>query len=289
MEQEDHGCCASCHLVLKQPFVECKTISCSSPKICLECFSKGREFDKHKNNHRYTIVQEDFSVLSPTWSASEEVQLLDSLITRGEGNWEEISKNIPSKSPEECRSHYEKFYLDVTYKNSSINATGGCRQDQPVIFVASEVDPLRPQTRSNLHKDLAGYNAARGDFDWESDNLAEMELNSIEANDSLYEHILDHHSKKENEDDDDESILIAALSGAALQIYNQRLKKRLKRKKVVREFGLLNKSRSLAFPKRYPLIWTNKFDHIFKLGRLMCAFDLDFVSEGLEHEFELRY
>jgi hypothetical protein len=35
-------------------------------------------------------------------------------------------------------------------------------------------------------KDLAGYNAARGDFDWESDNLAEMELNVIEANDDLY-------------------------------------------------------------------------------------------------------
>ena len=62
---------------------------------------------------------------------------------------------------------------------------------QPVIFAPLEASTsgsgiLRPSQRSNLHKDLAGYNAARGDFDWESDNLAEMELNVIEANDDLY-------------------------------------------------------------------------------------------------------
>ena len=42
-EEQDHGCCSSCHLVLKQPFIKCK--SCKPiENICLDCFSKGREF-----------------------------------------------------------------------------------------------------------------------------------------------------------------------------------------------------------------------------------------------------
>ena len=43
--EQDHGCCSSCHLVLKQPYIACrvcKTSSASEPvSICLDCFSKG--------------------------------------------------------------------------------------------------------------------------------------------------------------------------------------------------------------------------------------------------------
>ena len=66
----DHGCCSSCHLVLKQPFIECKTCK-TGENICLECFSKGKEFSKHKKTHRYVIVQDDFDVLESNWTASE--------------------------------------------------------------------------------------------------------------------------------------------------------------------------------------------------------------------------
>ena len=63
-------------------FLACKT--CKSPEnICLECFSKGKEFQKHKKTHRYAIIQEKFSVLEPKWTASEEIILLDSLIQKG--------------------------------------------------------------------------------------------------------------------------------------------------------------------------------------------------------------
>ena len=105
-------------------------------------------------------------------------------------------------------------------------------------------------------KDLAGYNAARGDFDWESDNLAEMELNVIEANDDLYRLIATTASGESGEEDimeatdDCDNVLVAKLNFVALQVHNQRLKKRLKRKRIVKEFGLLNKARDLGLPRR---------------------------------------
>ena len=269
---KDHGCCSSCHLVLKQPFIVCKTCKQEAAlHICLDCFSKGREFGKHKKTHRYTVVNEDFSVLDATWTAADEVKLLEALIQKGEGNWEEISKSLASeaKSPLQCQRHYENFYLDGDgFKNESgfVNhIDDGKRDDQPVLFVPNEGhhgQPLRPANRSTLHKDLAGYNAARGDFDWESDNLAEMELNLIEANDDLY--------LASNEDlscdsfANEDAYLVAALSTTALQVHNQRLGKRWRRKRMVREHGLLNKARYLGLPRRYPAVANagNKYEHV---------------------------
>jgi len=60
---------------------------------------------------------------------------------------------------------------------------------------------LWPFSQYLSFKDLAGYNAARGDFDWESDNLAEMELNVIEANDDLYRLIATAASGESDEED----------------------------------------------------------------------------------------
>jgi len=70
---------------------------------------------------------------------------------------------------------------------------------------------------SNLHKELAGYNAARGDFDWESDNLAEMELNGIDVNgDDLYQY-LDLDIEYCDSTTTDDLNLLAALTSTALQ------------------------------------------------------------------------
>ena len=53
-----------------------------------------------------------------------------------------------------------------------------------------------------------------------------------------------------NADDCDTDVLTAKLNFVALQVHNQRLKKRLKRKRIVKEFGLLNKARDLGLPRR---------------------------------------
>ena len=103
-------------------------------------------------------------MLEDSWTASEETKLLDSLLQKGEGNWEEISKNLGStKGPLECQKHYEKFYLDNSSTFPSFTTNPGLRHDQPVIFapiddhVGGGSGIPRPVQRSTLHKDLAGY------------------------------------------------------------------------------------------------------------------------------------
>lgn len=147
-DEQDHGCCSSCHLVLKQPFINCKTSSCGKKvQICLECFSRGREFGKHKKSHKYSIVFKDFSILDESWTASEEVKLLEALSNKGE-NWEEVSRLVSTKSPSECQRHYENHYIDND-DFPDFNTEVGLRQDQPVIFAPSESgsNVIRPQNR----------------------------------------------------------------------------------------------------------------------------------------------
>ena len=39
---------------------------------------------------------------------------------------------------------------------------------------------------------------------------------------------------------------------------------------------------------RYPVISSHKYEHVFKVGRVLCSLDFDFILEGLEHELEIR-
>ncbi len=302
----DHGCCSSCHRALREPFVQCRQCKINPKEdtlLCLECFSKGREFGKHKKGHKYSIVKSSFSVLEPSWSADEEQALLNALAHQGEGNWDEISKAVGEvKTAAECKEHYETHYLDnltgsfftTSTTNNHIRSNEQPMTFRPIDDYGSVV--VRPSARSLLHKDLAGYNAARGDFDWESDNLAEMELNGIEAvRDGLFdddvEVVFNHHDDSDNAAAENEKALVAALSTAALDVYQNRLKKRLKRKRVVKELGLLNKPKALGLTRRYPVIKAagSRYDLIFKMGpKLMCSFDFDFVLEGLDHELGVR-
>lgn len=286
-DTSDQGCCSSCHLVLKQPYVQCKTCKDQTVCICLDCFSKGRQFGKHKKTHRYAVINEHFSVLDENWTAEEEAKLLDALLQKGEGNWEEISKSLgTNKSPDQCQWHYQDKYLDNHDFPGFDHVQPGSRKDQPCVFAPMESpgDVLRPAQRSQMHKDLAGYNAARSDFDWESDNLAEMELNVIEADDELYNLM----TSNEPLDEDSDQYLVASLSSTALNIHNNRLKKRGNRKLIVREYGLLNKARDLGLPRKYPMTSGHKYGHVLKIGRILCALDFDFMLEGLEHELEVR-
>ena len=60
--------------------------------------------------------------------------------------------------------------------------------------------------------------------------------------------------------------------------------------RVIREYGLLNKSKAVCLPSRYPYLRNlPKYDQLFRYGaKLLCAFDFDYVLEGLHHEMQLR-
>ena len=54
------------------------------------------------------------------------------------------------------------------------------RSDQPVAFQTPFEFPPRPTPGTQVCKELAGYNAARADFDVESDNLAELDMCAVD-------------------------------------------------------------------------------------------------------------
>ncbi len=294
-------CCHSCHLVLRDPHIVCCDCPDVTTKICLECFAKGSKFASHLETHRYRVVNAAFSVLEPSWTAEEETVLLNLLLTRGQGSWEDIAKGLQgSKTAEQCAEHFQKQYVDNSsgllsdYWKERAKSIRAQRRDQPVSLVCPTDFPPRPLAGSAAHKDLAGYNPARGDFDSELFNTAELDIVHVDA-----EAVKEGYECRERlcsmEEDDEEppsdADLDAMLQMSSMEVYNDRLRERQRIKRLVRELGLLNKSRELSATSRQDhlaLMGGPPYGKLRKFSRLLCSFDFDYLLEGLRHEFTLR-
>ena len=46
------------------------------------------------------------------WGADEEGLLMEAIETFGMGNWADISEHVGTKTLEECRDHYIRFYIE---------------------------------------------------------------------------------------------------------------------------------------------------------------------------------
>lgn len=237
---------------------------------------------------------------------------------------------IRAKDASECQMHFQKVYVDdaTGQFRSVLEGLGpeGTRKDQPITYVPDGAVPqttgidsksknnagiyfgsslIRPGPGTQPSKDLAGYNAARADFDSEFDNQFELHLNGIEANDEMYKLV------ESVEDDsptsalaqqvfgskppdfignEEEDSLAASLSVAALEVYRSKLKARHRRKRVIKEYGLLNKAKAMSLPSRYPHLNATKYESLYKYGSrlIQCSIDFDFILEGLHHEMMLR-
>ena len=87
-----------------------------------------------------------------------------------------------------------------------------------------------------IKSELAGYNAARGDFDAEFDNGMEVYLNDIEVDERMYEIVNNGENKMQlykniSDEKEENEELIAQLSVAMLEIYKRKLRARSKRKR----------------------------------------------------------
>ncbi|XP_037512459.1 transcriptional adapter 2-alpha isoform X2 [Rhipicephalus sanguineus] len=102
--------CAFCSYVFVDVHIQCVECDPKVP-ICIRCFSRGVESLTHKNDHQYSVVTTEFPLLCKTWTAAEELKLLDALLECGIGNWGDIAKQVASKCAEECESHYLQHYI----------------------------------------------------------------------------------------------------------------------------------------------------------------------------------
>uniref|UniRef100_A0A8C6Y8P7 Transcriptional adapter n=1 Tax=Naja naja TaxID=35670 RepID=A0A8C6Y8P7_NAJNA len=140
--------CRGCSSYLAEPYIKCA--ECSPPPflLCLQCFTRGFEYKKHQSDHSYEIMTSNFPVLDPTWTAQEEMALLEAVMDCGFGNWQDVANQMSTKTKEECEKHYMKHFINNP------------------LFASSLLD-------------MAGYMPARADF-IEFDNYAEWDLRDID-------------------------------------------------------------------------------------------------------------
>ncbi|XP_043387192.1 transcriptional adapter 2-alpha isoform X2 [Chelonia mydas] len=216
--------CRGCSSYLMEPYIKCA--ECGPPPflLCLQCFTRGFEYKKHQSDHTYEIMTSDFPVLDPSWTAQEEMALLEAVMDCGFGNWQDVANQMCTKAKEECEKHYMKHFINNPLFASTLlnlkQAEEAQNADMAIPFHPAD-DPPRPTFDSLLSRDMAGYMPARADFIEEFDNYAEWDLRDIDF----------------VEDDSD---ILHALKIAVVDIYHSRLKERQRRKKIIRDHGLIN-------------------------------------------------
>ncbi|XP_050675342.1 transcriptional adapter 2B isoform X2 [Leptidea sinapis] len=254
--------CTYCQEEINGVRVRCA--ECKDFDICLQCFSLGAEIGQHRNDHSYQFMDAGaFGIFlgRNSWTANEEVRLLDAMEQFGFGNWEDIAKHIETRTSEEARDEYIARY----FEGSIGRATWGNVEtaSRPLLHCPEKDNgPLSPSAVSRLQplaitQDEAAqlcYMSNRDDFEREHDHEAEQLVSTLSLN-----------------PEDDE--LDVALKLSQVDIYTRRLRERTRRKRLVRDYQLVavffnnqrNKQRTLGklakekkeFTER--LRWTAQF------------------------------
>ncbi|XP_023227126.1 transcriptional adapter 2-alpha-like [Centruroides sculpturatus] len=267
---EENRLCPICGVFLSEPYIQCA--DCKNCFLCLTCFSKGKEFGNHQNNHSYEIKRNNFPLLVSGWTAAEEVCLLDALFECGLGNWAEVSRQVKTKSKEECRIHYFQHYVYKPKPPLPVFPENNCDNTihaTPIIYKTCN-EPPRPAVDSPTCLNMAGYMAARGDFNTEYDNFAELDIKPIEFN-------------------EEKDPVLIELNLAVLNIYRSRMWERARRKHIIRKYGLISQRKILDFFHRYESTFErNVLDRLIHLTRLLPTEEFNKFLEGLHAQREME-
>ncbi|POM80833.1 Transcriptional adapter 2-alpha, partial [Phytophthora palmivora] len=295
--------CAEC---LSQPPFE----------LCVECFAVGIELGEHKKSHRYTvsdclafpIVHEPPSTENapsapaavgtnaaafPTtssdtanaeWTADEELLLLEGIEMFGMGNWKDIAEHVVTKSDKKCEKHYLTAYLgwndlmprfigdviEETKEEEKIEDQKMTTDEKAAEMNLASDNVMRgPPGERNGPSQLAGYMPLRGDFDVECDNEAEVILADMEFSDG------DHPAERE-------------LKLKVIQIYNEKLAKRIERKKFVVERGLLDYKLHQHTERKRPKEERELLAQVRPFARFQTPEEHDNFVEGLIAAMRLK-
>uniref|UniRef100_A0A8C5MBJ9 Transcriptional adapter n=2 Tax=Leptobrachium leishanense TaxID=445787 RepID=A0A8C5MBJ9_9ANUR len=264
--------CRGCSSYLMEPYIKCAECGPPAFLLCLQCFTRGFEYKKHQSNHSYEIMTSDFPVLDPSWTAREEMALLEAVMDCGFGNWQDVANQMRTKTKDDCEKHYMKHFINNPLFASTLLSLKQAEEEKHVNTAVSfqpTDDPPRPTFDSLLSRDMAGYMPARADFIEEFDNYAEWDLRDIDF----------------VEDDSD---VLHALKISVVDIYHSRLKERQRRKRIIREHGLINFRKFQILEKRYPKDVQELYDTMRRFARVSGPLEHDKFIESHALEFELR-
>ncbi|XP_052865135.1 transcriptional adapter 2B isoform X2 [Anopheles cruzii] len=220
--------CTNCQEDISGIRVHC--VVCTDFELCLACFAAGAEIGPHRNDHSYQFM--DSGILSifrgkGGWSAREELHLLDAIEQYGFGNWEDISKHIETRTPEEAKEEYVSKFLNGTIGRH----TWQLAVDQRPFLTDTTSDDTGPLSQLLIQKlppmdctaeeaSALGYMPNRDDFEPEYDPTAEQLVSTLSL----------------QPDDEDVDMLLKL---AQVDIYTRRLRERARRKRVVRDYQLV--------------------------------------------------
>ncbi|ELR55478.1 hypothetical protein M91_15702 [Bos mutus] len=245
-DPSDKPPCRGCSSYLMEPYIKCA--ECGPPPffLCLQCFTRGFEYKKHQSDHTYEIMTSDFPVLDPSWTAQEEMALLEAVMDCGFGNWQDVANQMCTKTKEECEKHYMKHFINNPLFASTLLITAVILALYPIQYFLTSV-----------------Y------FIEEFDNYAEWDLRDIDF----------------VEDDSD---ILHALKMAVVDIYHSRLKERQRRKKIIRDHGLINLRKFQLMERRYPKEVQDLYETMRRFARIVGLVEHDKFIESHALEFELR-
>ncbi|KAJ3076843.1 Transcriptional adapter ada2 [Podochytrium sp. JEL0797] len=261
--------------VVKISCTVCKGTDGEPLDLCIPCFVSGVEVKEHRRDHDYMIVEGlDWPLLEPTWTANEELLLVDGIKLYGIGNWDQVTTHIGTKTKEEVDSHYRTYFCaseDWPIPNMSavFDKTTSRRYT-----VRDQNPPLRKPERScasgPTNHEIQGYMPGREEFEHEFEQDAEIPIKDI-----VFE--------------DDECPEEIALKCAMLNIYNIALDRRTERKKFVRDRHLTHDFRRVqAQEKKRTKEDRDLMNRIRVFAKLQTASDFEEFALGLSREQRLR-
>ncbi|XP_059610313.1 transcriptional adapter 2A isoform X1 [Phlebotomus argentipes] len=268
--------CNYCCVSLSEPFIEC--VDCRE-MFCLSCFSSGVETQCHRNFHSYTFRRDDFPIFrESSWTGREEKLLLDTIMKCGFGNWSDASKFLDKYSSIDCRNHYFNFYAKgFVGKMSGIDVDPYERRHCPY-WARRESAKLVRFLPEELHtKTLAGYCATRGEFAVPYDHTAERSLNLMDT---------------EPWTNDEDTKSVEELNCGVFRAFNNRLRERHRRYRIIRDHGLLDFESSasqirdieeILFARKFSIEEATNSIRFGVFMQLLSAESFDLLVAGLKH------
>lgn len=207
------------------------------------------------------------------------MRLLDAVELYGFGNWEDISKYIETRSPEDAKEEYVTKFLKGTIGRHTWQVDADHKSnlvDHTLEWEASNIKSELPQEQKPFH-DITleesaqlGYMPNRDDFEREYDNTAEQLVSNLSL-----------------EPQDDEAEMMLKL--AQVDIYRRRLRERARRKHIARDYQLIsdffrgnNKKLSQTTDERHLRGSLRTFSQFY------THFDYEHLLSSLERERILR-
>lgn len=254
---------------------------CQDYDLCVPCFAAGKVSGKHKPWHDYRVIeQHQYPIFDEDWGADEELLLIEGCQTLGVGNWQDIADYIEGRSKEEVGEHYEKYYLNSPYyplpdlnKTFPDISTTEFLKKRKQRFDSRKKMPLPPPkkilTSQPLCSYIQKYMPGRLEFEEEAEDEAEKVVQ-----DMIFE-------PDEAEEDLELKLLI-------LQIYNEKLSLRAKRKRLMLEDNLIDYKTNNAIDKKRSKEERELYNKIKPLARIMSSTDFKEFSDDIMKEFKVR-